>query len=88
MDGLSAKLEPALGASTDSIDTDTVAKLRFEGDTFSGSIIGKDVVTDIAGFKFGELFIDYRILRFSPRLIKLNQPFRNLANIRYIVSIC
>ena len=53
MDGLSAGQEPALSASTDDIDTDTSAKLRFEGDTFSGVITSKEAVTEIAGFKFG-----------------------------------
>ena len=57
MDGLSARLEPALSASTDSIDSTTVAKLRFEGDTFSGKISSQDVVTEIAGFKFGKIFL-------------------------------
>ncbi|XP_063679214.1 uncharacterized protein LOC134814847 isoform X2 [Bolinopsis microptera] len=52
MDGLSAGLEPALSASTDDIDIDTSAKLRFEGDTFSGFITSKEAVTEIAGFKF------------------------------------
>ena len=57
MDGLSARLERALSAtgSTDSVDSETVAKLRFEGDTFSGSVSGQDVETEIAGFKFGEM---------------------------------
>ncbi|KAL5260745.1 hypothetical protein ACHWQZ_G010783 [Mnemiopsis leidyi] len=52
MDGLSAHLEPALGASTDTLDSTLLAKLRFEGDTFSGKISNQDVVTEIVGFKF------------------------------------
>ena len=64
MDGLSAHLEPALGASTDTLDSTLLAKLRFEGDTFSGKISNQDVVTEIVGFKFGKfdnLFRRYKI---------------------------
>ena len=53
MDGFSAKLERASAA--DISDVSTVAKLRFDGDTFSGKIIAKDVETEISGFKYGTL---------------------------------
>ena len=56
MDGFSAKLERASAVDIPAeSDVSTVAKLRFDGDTFSGKIIAKDVETEISGFKYGTL---------------------------------
>ena len=57
MDGLSAKLEVTNPTDSSSSivesSNDMIARLRFDGDTFSGKIIEKDGETEISGFKFG-----------------------------------
>ena len=52
IDGLMARLDPTQG-STSTFD-DTLAELRFEGDTFSGFVQQKEAKTEITGFKFGK----------------------------------